>query len=262
MNQQRATAFTSGHNGRVSGTGGQVAPFPPASANRAISRRYEVAYLSDDGHVLDASRVAPATPQFEEAFSAFAHGTLFQTNRGLLSVEDIYPGTDVETETGYQTVLWVGSMTVMPYTETGPQDPCQLMRITSGSWGYDMPSQDLMLGSGARILYRHAGCMDLLGSETGFAPARSFIDGDAMMTVRPVSSVRLFHLGFHGQQTLRANGLPVESYHPGMQADMMMDAATRARFLSLFPHIETLSDFGPMPQPRMTRFEVDNLRLG
>lgn len=241
---------------------GTVAQIRQGRGPRAISRRYEITYLSEQGHVVDASRVAPATPQFEEAFSAFAHGTLFQTDKGLLSVEDIYPGLEVETEAGYQTVLWVGSMTVMPWSETGPQDPCQLMRVTSASWGIDRPTQDLLLGSGARILYRHAGCQNLLGSDSGFAPARSFIDGDSMTTVRPVSSVRLFHLGFFGQQTLRANGLPVESYHPGLQADMMMDHESRIRFLSLFPHVETLADFGPMPQARLTRFEVDNLRLG
>ncbi|GGE59225.1 Hint domain-containing protein [Actibacterium pelagium] len=261
MNQQNAPAIDADQTQLRHRSEGQVLPLQRADRPRAISRRYEISYLTEEGYAADVSRVAPATPQFEEAFSAFAHGTLFQTDRGMLAIEDIYPGLKVETEAGLQTVLWVGSMSVLPWSEDGPKDPCKLMRITAGSWGFDRPSQDLLLGSGARLLYRHAGCQELLGTDAGFAPARAFIDDESMLSVRPASSVRLFHLGFYGQQILRANGLEVESYHPGQQAEMLMNTETKARFLSLFPHIRSMEDFGPQPEPRLTRFEVENLRL-
>ncbi|PRY21826.1 Hint domain-containing protein [Aliiruegeria haliotis] len=230
---------------------------------QSLTRRYEVLYLNALGDVEDMTRVAPATPVFEDAFAALARGTLISTVHGPVAVEDLLPGTLVDTvENGPQMLLWVGSMTVYPETaEVQGGEAARLTRLATDAFGLGRPMPDLMLGPRARVLYRNSRCVELLGTNQAFAPARGFVDGVSVIEVAPVSPVRVFHLGFRGQQILLANGMEVESYHPGSQIEAVMDRNSRDLFLSLFPHVSGLEDFGPMHTPRLTAFELENLRL-
>ena len=163
---------------------------------------------------------------------------------------------------GMQPVLWVGSMTVYPGAAGQSADSATLTRITADSFGLGRPMPDLMLGARARLLFKGAGCQEMFGTDAGFAPARAFVDGVSAIKVQPVAPVRVYHLALHGQQVVMANGLEVETYHPGQHADMMVEPEIRDIFLGLFPHVHSLSDFGTMPLPRMTAFELENLRAG
>ena len=61
------------------------------------------------------SRTALALPAFEQAFAAFGHGILIQTADGPVAVEDLLPGTWLETADGRRTqLLWKGSITLVP----------------------------------------------------------------------------------------------------------------------------------------------------
>lgn len=226
-----------------------------------LTRRYEVAGLTPNGLFNDFSTIAPATPVFEEAFSGFARGTLIATETGPVAVEDLAPGAMIETaDNGAMELLWVGSMMIFPALPDLDEDSAQLTRVTADSFGLGRPMPDLMLGPRARLLHRHSTCRKMFGTEAAFAPARAFIDGFATISVRPATPVRVYHLALDGQQVIFANGMEVESYHPGTQAQTMMDAPTMELFLSLFPHVRTLEDFGPMTYPRLTAFELESMR--
>ena len=56
------------------------------------TRAYEIAALRPDGTVFVTEGYVPATPLFEEPFSAFARGTLISTPQGETPVEDLCPG--------------------------------------------------------------------------------------------------------------------------------------------------------------------------
>jgi len=230
-----------------------------------LTRRYEVSYLASNGDVKEFQRVAPATPLFEDAFSALGRGALVSTAEGHTAVEDLQPGAIVETAAGPRPLLWIGSMTVFP--ESGDlsaisqgREPQRLMRLAADAFGFGRPGPDLMLGPRARLLYRNRNCLDLVGSDTAFAPARAFVDGVNVVEVTPVSPQRVWQLCFEGQQTYFANGIEVESFHPGLQAEALHDREMGALFLALFPHVTVLDGFGPMSLPRLTAFEIDNLR--
>jgi len=214
-----------------------------------------------DGRLESLTRVAPATPAFEDAFAALARGTLISTADGPVAVEDLTPGTLVETVgRGPQPLLWVGAITLFPQPgSTTGGEAARLTRLATDALGLGRPMPDLVLGPRARVLYRHAACREILGAASAFAPARAFVDGVQVTELSPVSPVRVHHLAFHGQQILNANGIEVESFHPGPQAEAMMDAESLALFLSLFPHLETLQGFGPMETPRLTAFELEGL---
>jgi hypothetical protein len=235
--------------------------------DQPLTRRYDIRALAGDGTVEEFTRIAPATPVFEDAFAAFARGTLIATAEGPVAVEDLVPGTIVETATaGPQPLLWVGAMTVYPDTRgTGGGDGGCLTRMASDAFGLGRPAPDLVLGPRARVLFRSAACHEMVGASAAFAPARAFIDGDGAIRVAPVSPVRVYHLAVRGQQVIRANGMEVESYHPGAAPATMMTRETLDLFLSLFPHIDPADDdgaggFGAMTVPRLTAFELDSLR--
>ncbi|MEM1431957.1 MAG: Hint domain-containing protein [Pseudomonadota bacterium] len=232
------------------------------NGTQLLTRRYEVAALAPNGDVDTFTRVAPATPVFEDAFASLARGTLVATADGPTAVEDLVPGALVETVTaGPQPLLWVGSMTVFPDRGDGSGgEGGSLTRLAADAFGLSRPAPDLVLGPRARVLFRSHACRALIGTGEAFAPAHAFVDGDQVIQLSPVSPVRVYHLCFHGQQVIRANGMEIESYHPGDQPEAIMTPETLDMFMALFPHIDTPGDFGPIDVPRLTAFEVERLR--
>lgn len=241
-------------------------PAPVRPGTAPLNRRYEMSWLGADGLIGSGSRVAPAIPAFEEAFAAFGRGTLIATGAGPVAVEDLLPGTLIETaENGLQPLLWTGSMTLSPRPDqagghSAGTEGGRLIRMPADTFGPERPGQDLILGPRARLLYRNTRCQQIIGREQAFAPARAFADGACVIEVTPLGPVQVFHLGFASQVAVRANGIEVESYHPGHHADTMMSPGMVPLFLSLFPHVSGLSGFGPMPVPRLTAFEMESLQ--
>ena len=227
---------------------------------KPLTRRYEVAYLSPEGQIVSTTRLAPALPQFEDAFCALARGSLITTDRGAVSVEDLLPGDRVLTlERGPEPLRWIGAMTLYPAGSTPGVESGGLVRFTSDRFGHGKPMSDLLLGPSARILHRHARVAEYIGTQCAFAPARGYIDGTSVIRIDPMSPVPVYHLAFDGHRTIRANGIEIESFHPGMPSNATLDPELMALFLALFPHIRRLEDFGPLAQPRLTTFEIEEI---
>lgn len=229
-----------------------------------LSRQYEVAALTPSGELVEQSLPAPATPLFEDAFAVFARGTLIATEHGQTAIEDLMPGDLVQTSRrGLRPVLWIGSTKLAPKAvESDDGDGFRLTRMASDAFGLGRPVPDLVLGPRARILHRSARCLEMLGSTEAFAPAHAFSDGVNVIEVRPLAPVRLYQIAFHGQQSILANGIEIETYHPGPQFEALVDRESREHFLRLFPHVTGFDDFGQMQIPRLTAFELDALRNG
>ena len=62
--------------------------------------------------------------------------------------------------------------------------------------------------------------------------------------------MRLFHICLTRHAAIRVNGLEMETFHPGAQAMRSVSQSMRDRFLSMFPRIGHISDFGPLAHPR------------
>ncbi len=218
----------------------------------ALTRRYEVSWLTADGKVETATKLAPATAPFEEAFSAFARGTLIATTEGTVAVEDLVPGMRVATAEGRtETVRWIGSMTVYPARAIPGADPVTMTRITADALGMGRPMPDLVLGPRARILFRDTRCRIATGLDAAYAPAAALIDGETVIAVTPVAPVAVFHILLGRQSSLRAGGVEIESYHPGAGFGEIIEPQLRGLFLSLFPHLQGFADFGPVAHPRV-----------
>lgn len=220
----------------------------PLSGGPEAHRSYETAALRSDGSLLIGQNTAPALPLFESAFNAFARGTAIRTVNGEVAVEDLQPGEMLRTTEGDAVkVIWIGSSTFVP-ADTGERVP--LIRVMPDSFGQERPNAFLTLGPGARILKTPH---DLRGDSNGgpmLTPARRFVDGVNVIEVTPPTPVRLFHLCLARHATFHAAGLAVESFHPGTTALRDLPRDLRDRFLSMFPQISEIGDFGPLAHAR------------
>lgn len=234
------------------------------AAKSFVMRRYCVASLQSDGMVKTTHHVAPASPAFEAAFSAFARGALVLTDKGNVAVEDLLPGDRIITEEfGPSKLLWIGSMTMLPASQDATQDPDvrtnKLARITADTFGISRPMPDFLAGPSARLLHRPIALRDISGQGPVLTPASDFVDGSNVIEISPQSAVTVFHLALAHHATITVAGLEVETFHPGNNLGNGMGRNTLALYLSLFPHIETLSDFGPLAHPRATLETLNKL---
>lgn len=213
-------------------------------------RRYEAAWLTPSGDILDVRRIAPVHPVFEAAFSAFGRGALITTETGPCAVEDLLPGDRIVTSReGKQTIRWIGSVTLVPGTPGSA--PLRMTRLRADTFGPGRPTHDLVLGPTARILHRAPALATRIGTDRAFAPAESFADGTQVISLMPAAPVQVFHLITEVHDSLYANGLEVETFHPGRASDLNLGEELLSLYLTLFPQIRRLADFGPLSLPRI-----------
>ncbi len=225
---------------------------PPAGRSHRAMRKYRIACLRGDGTVHRTEQLAPAIPIFESAFSAFAQGTLLHTPQGQVAVQDLEPGMSVSTaDHGPGKVLWIGSMTLVPAAPGPEPAPARLTRIMPDAFGLGRPEANLLAGPGARILSRPPRLRESFGRQRVLTPACDLVDGLNVIEVVPPRPVTVYHLCLRRHAILSASGIEVESYHPGAGFERAMGPNMLALFLSMFPHVQTASDFGGTSHPRL-----------
>lgn len=216
------------------------------------ARRFEAMALLPDNSLAEVIKRAPAHPAFEGAFCALARGTIMATEDGPVAVEDLVPGVRIETrDAGYQPLLWIGTITLVPGQQPG-QTPPRLFRIPVDSFGPSRPMPDLMLAPHARLLHRNAKLREVVKDEAALTPITAFEDGQSVIRVAPASPVSTYHLAFRRHHILRANGIEIESFHPGADIGSKIGADALRLFMSFFPHLTSVADFGPLCAPRLS----------
>ena len=227
---------------------------PQARANIPMTRNFEIAALRADDTQYVAQHKVPALPLFDDAFSAFAMGSLVSTTKGQIAVEDLQPGDMINTATGEAAKLvWIGSSTIIP---AGRERRTPLIRIMADTFGPARPSSFLTVGSSARLLQTPEHMRGEVSSNRMFSLASEFVDGVNVIEVCPPTPVRLFHLCLERHAAITVGGMEVETFHPGNRALRSVSHATRDLFLSMFPHIAHSSDFGPLAHPRAPELEA------
>jgi hypothetical protein len=221
-------------------------------------RKYEVAHLTPSFEIEDFTRIAPAAAVFEDCFAAIGRGAILQTEMGPVAVEDLLPGDRVKTSTnGFQTLKWLGSMTIVPGARSKRPEMGTMTRLTSDSLGYSRPRMDLVLGPSARLLHKAPGVKTLTGSDAAFTSARDFIDGSSIIELRPIAPVHCFQLGFDKHEQINVNGVEIESLHPGLPHTVQMRSDMQLLLMSLFPHKRNLADFEELLYPRVSLRDLD-----
>ncbi|MEO0391072.1 MAG: Hint domain-containing protein [Pseudomonadota bacterium] len=220
----------------------------PAAPARASAFVIETAALRPDGSRVIAQTRVPTIPLFETAFAALGRGTVLEGRDGPIAIEDLQPGDALRTSDGDDAqVTWIGASTFVP-ADAGRRLP--LVRIMADTFGVARPGGFLTLGPAARILQTPP---RLAGSAAGqrlLTPAREFVDGMNVIEISPPTPIRLFHLCLSRHAAVIADGMEVETFHPGSGPLRTAPQKIQELFISLFPRIDHIGDFGPLAHPR------------
>ena len=222
-------------------------PRTPLAVERS-TRAYDVAALNADGTRSVATFNGPAIPLFENAFSCFARGVSLVGPHGMIPIEDLAPGDWVNTSSGEPAeVTWIGSTNFVP-ADAPRRMP--LVRIMADNFGQNRPSSFVTLGSGARILQTPPALRGATGGAAMLTPVGAFVDNVNVIEVTPPTAVRLYHICLTRHAAVDVGGLMVETFHPGMGGTRDVTHAQRDLFLSMFPRVFHITDFGPLAHPR------------
>lgn len=229
-------------------TGGRMLVRTSAQPNRAtapssnaLPRTVQFSWLTRFGEIERRTTTVPDMSLFQLAFNAFARGSLVQTPNGPVAIEDLLPGMVVDTIGGEPSrISWTGS--AASAAAGGSHRPSFLYRLVEGSFGLGQGKPDLLLGPGARLMRPGQ-----IGVDTARLEAvADLADGQQIVQVAPRTPVQLYHLALPSHSLIRVNDVAVESFHPGHAANLAVSDDLFGQFASLFPHVRSLAEFGPL----------------
>ncbi|KUP93894.1 Hint domain-containing protein [Tritonibacter horizontis] len=210
-------------------------------------RRYEVCSLLSGGQVAETRHIAPALPLFEQAFTAFTRGSLVETDHGPIAIEDLYPGDRILTRKGtYEPLIWKGMTTLIPSRKAATGTVQALTSFMADALGMERPASCVVTGPAARLLRTPAHMRHAEGDSPLLTPVQEFLDGMNIVETAPPAPIDMYHLCLAQHAVIRVGGLELETYHPGPDALRLVSYPIKTLFLNMFPHVEQISDFGPL----------------
>jgi hypothetical protein len=112
------------------------------------------------------------------------------------------------------------------------------IRIREGALGLYRPDGDLVVSPDHRVILSGAVARDLWGEAEVLVSARDLV-GDRRITVdHGLRETWYIHLMLEKHEVIWANGLEVETFHPGFMGLHHLDPAQRSSLLSFFPDLE------------------------
>jgi len=195
---------------------------PPANRDLAIIR---------------VNQPRPMAAVEDSSVICFTPGTRLRTEAGEVAIEDLGPGDRILTrDDGPQAVIWTGQrrMSGARLFAMPGQRP---IRMRAGALGLDRPDADLVVSPEHRVIVKGAVARDLWGEAEVLVSARDLV-GDRLVTVdHSLRETWYVHLMLDRHQVIWANGLEVETFHPGYMGLKHLEPGQRRSLLSHFPDL-------------------------
>ena len=183
----------------------------------------------------------------------FLAGTVIDTARGPLRIDDIAPGDLVLTrDHGYQPVRWAGRKSHECSDRTAP------VQIESGTFGLH---GKLVVSPQHRILIEGPKTELLFATPEVLVSAIHLIGHAGVRRWPKDRTVTYVHLLFDQHEVLRSNGIWSESYLPGPQTMPGFSSEVQSELCEIFPQLDPLTGEGYGKAARMClkRFEAKAL---
>lgn len=188
---------------------------------------------------------------YETRFVCFASGTLIETGRGPVAVEDLRVGDLVVTrDSGLQPIRWIGRRR-LGVTALKRAPHLRPVRIRAGALGADLPRSDLLVSPQHRILVRSPIAQRMFCATEVLVPAKQLCEIDGFDIAADVAEVEYHHFMFDRHEVVFANGAEAESLYAGAEALKAVGPAARAEVLSIFPELAGVEDGFVPHQARM-----------
>ncbi len=187
----------------------------------------------------------------------FTPGTLILTPFGNKRVEDLRVGDLVATlDNGLQPIRWIGRKYL-----TGARlfaSPHFLpIKILAGSLGENLPERDMWVSPKHRILLNNPETSTVFGETEVLTPAKGMCDGKGIFHDTTRTSVEYIHILFDQHEIVFANGVMMESFHPGERSIAGLTLEARDELLKIFPALKSNPDmFGPLARSILSTVEM------
>lgn len=180
----------------------------------------------------------------------FANGTLIETDRGPVAVEELRAGDLVVTrDAGLQPIRWIGSKKLGRAVLEG-NPGLRPIRIRAGALGGDTPTQDLLVSPQHRVLVRSKTAQRMFGASEVLVGAKQLLMLDGIDVADDLPEVEYFHFLFDDHQVVISNGAETESLYTGPQALRSVGPAALEEIFAIFPE---LRDRDPAERPQGAR---------
>lgn len=172
---------------------------------------------------------------FEEII-CFTPGTLIDTDKGLVKVEDLAPGDKVLTrDNGYQPLSWIGRRDLSA-EEMRRCSAAAPIRIAAGALGHNVPNRDIAVSPRHRMLVQGARAELMFGEAEVLIAAQDLLGLPGVSQDAP-KATSYFHVMCDSHQIIRAEGSWTESFQPSDVVLNALDSETRTELLGLFPEL-------------------------
>ncbi len=179
----------------------------------------------------------------------FTRGTRIRTPNGDVPVEDLRLGDLVVTaDHGDQPIRWMGSRKVIGTGKLAP------VLIAAGALGN---TRDLKVSQQHRMMLTGWQIPFLFGEDEVLAAAKHLVDG-RRIRVAEGTEVEYFHILFDRHEIVYAEGAPSESFYPGAESIVTLDAAARDELGKILPGLcaPGNGDYGPTARPTLRAHEA------
>lgn len=180
----------------------------------------------------------------------FVRGTMIQTDRGEVAIEDLAVGDLVMTrENGLKPIMWIGS-SVLNAEMLTKHPKLYPIRIRAGALGQDCPASDLIVSPQHRMLLRSRVAERMVGEAEVLVAAKQLLLIDGVDYLTAFDEVEYFHFLFDQHEIVYANGAETESLYTGPQAMKTLPEEQRVEIMTLFPELADL-DYSPKPARKL-----------
>ena len=180
---------------------------------------------------------AYADMPYASALVCFARGTLIETDRGAVAIEDLAKGDLVMTrDNGLQPIRWVGSR-VLSSDELALNERLRPIRIRAGALGHGLPITDLLVSPQHRVLVRSHIAQKMFGAPEVLVAAKQLCQIDGIDIAYDIASVEYFHMLFDRHEVVISNGAETESLFTGPEALKALGPASAEEIFAIFPEL-------------------------
>lgn len=176
----------------------------------------------------------------------FTNGTLIETDRGSVAVDDLVVGERVVTlDHGCQPIRWIGRRK-LSQSELREAPELLPIRIRANCLARGVPANDICVSPQHRMLVRSDIAERMFGTGEVLVAAKHLLKLRGVAVARGKREVEYFHILFDHHEIIFANGAPAESLYVGPVSMRSLDPSARTEILKLFPELMEMAE---LPEP-------------
>jgi len=176
-------------------------------------------------------------PNERPSVICFTPGTRLRTESGEVAIEDLEMGDRLLTrDDGAQEVIWSGHrrMSGARLFALPDQRP---IRLRVNALGIDRPDEDLVVSPEHRVLVGGDTTRDLWGESEVLVRAGDLVGDRGIIVDHSLRETWYIHLMLERHQVIWANGVQVESFHPGFMGLDTLSGLQRESLYDLRPDL-------------------------